>query len=446
VELFEPPSRPLPDAATATEIESLEFEFLQGVFELSGLTPIPPPPLFAQNPKTVRKLQNASNRLNTEIQKEWTQGRDLGLTFRLLHHGSDKIELYLSDPAVKEREVSISKRSTGVTNFFRLSMTLRARRAKNKAERYIFLFDEPGTHLHPKGQRNLLQVFEGLASDTQLLYATHSIFLLNHNFPERHRLVFKDSQGTKVELKGDKANWKLAASAMGITLPPSVFFCDRIVLVEGDSDPLYYYELIRQLNRLKKTAMDANYIGFLSFNGKCSELRYLLSRLRPAVSDGLRICLLTDGDDGGKSYIEKFGKEIESARGKCFSLDEHHSVEDYTLCPAALDSAIFRSAELILPGIKEADPKLNQLYMVLKQPEKTLGKKLEAAFKQVFEESVSKPTIARHYVEVCRELKDFAPVESRIDRANKLMQSINGFLEIPKQVATNHLIDTEDKI
>ena len=135
------------------------------------------------------------------------------------------------------------QRSAGVTQFFKLSMVLHARRRKNPANSYIYLFDEPGVFLHPKGQKDLLAVFEQLAGETQIVYATHSLFMLNQNFPERHRLINRNKITTAVDAKPYRANWKYAVDALGVRLTANILFSPSILLVEGDSDPLYIYEL-----------------------------------------------------------------------------------------------------------------------------------------------------------------------------------------------------------
>lgn len=63
----------------------------------------------------------------------------------------------------------MSKRSDGVTQFFRTSIVLHARRQKHPANFYLYLFDEPGVYLHPQGQKDLMQVFEQLGSDSQIV-------------------------------------------------------------------------------------------------------------------------------------------------------------------------------------------------------------------------------------------------------------------------------------
>jgi len=66
--------------------------------------------------------------------------------------------------------------------------------------------DEPDSFLSIAGQRNLLQVFESLVSKNllavscQLVYTTHSPFLINRNFPHRLCLVRKGdgNEGTQL--------------------------------------------------------------------------------------------------------------------------------------------------------------------------------------------------------------------------------------------------------
>jgi predicted ATPase len=198
VELFKALSGNLQDSTTATTIATDEYEFLQGVFFYAGLDPKNSAQVFTQDDKTIRALDKASKELDKNLRQLWGQGTELH--FELRHKGSEILFL-ADDPAIKSRKARMSKRSAGVTQFFRVSMVLYARRKKTPANSYIYLFDEPGVLLHPQGQRDLLQVFEQLADESQIIYATHSLFLLNQNYPERHRLIYKDEEGTKVDQK-----------------------------------------------------------------------------------------------------------------------------------------------------------------------------------------------------------------------------------------------------
>jgi predicted ATPase len=303
VELFKTLTGNLQDSATATTIGTDEFEFLQGVFFYAGLDPLKSASLFTQDDRTMRRLDVASEKLDASLRSLWGQGTDLH--FELAHKGNEILFL-ADDPAIKSRKARMSKRSAGVTQFFRVSMVLYARRKKHPANSYIYLFDEPGVLLHPRGQRDLLQVFEELADENQIIYATHSLFLLNQNFPERHRLIYKDQEGTKVDQKPYRQNWKLATDALGVYLTSNILFSNRIALVEGDSDPIYLYELFRQLNKSGELDVDLNTLGIMSFYDR-QNLRFLLQVFKREGPEA-QVCVVADGDAEGKAGLVPLGE------------------------------------------------------------------------------------------------------------------------------------------
>lgn len=358
VELFEAFSGELQDSVTATEIREQEAEFLQGIFFYAGLDPLNCAELFHQDDETDKTLELASVKLDRELRKLWNQGVDLDLHFQLKHRGKS-IELLAKDPAVKKRHARMSKRSAGVTQFFRLSMVLHARRKKNPANSYVYLFDEPGVFLHPKGQRDLLAVFEQLAEDTQIVYATHSLFMLNQNYPERHRLITKDRDTSLVDSKPYRANWRLAVDALGAGLNSSVLFSSNILLVEGDSDPIYIYELIRILNHLSIVDADANLLGIMSYSD-LPNLRFLLQTFKAqnirAGNKERLLCVLFDGDSQGKEYQKAVSSLCRSLDVKGISLDSGLAIEDYCLHPDIFLRAVEETLKYSYEAISKAVP------------------------------------------------------------------------------------------
>jgi hypothetical protein len=57
----------------------------------------------------------------------------------------------------------------------------------------LFVFDEPGGPLHPAGERAMVPLLDELArsSGNQVIYTTHSPFLLDWSFPQRVRLFHR---------------------------------------------------------------------------------------------------------------------------------------------------------------------------------------------------------------------------------------------------------------
>lgn len=358
VELFEAFSGELQDSVTAAEIREPEAEFLQGIFFYAGLDPRNCAQLFHQDDETGKTLEIASVELDRELRRLWAQGVDLDLHFQLKHKGNS-IELLANDPAVKTRHARMSKRSAGVTQFFRLSMVLHARRKKNPANSYIYLFDEPGVFLHPKGQRDLLAVFEQLAENTQIVYATHSLFMLNQNYPERHRLITKDKDTSLVDSKPYRANWRFAVDALGAGLNSNVLFSPNILLVEGDSDPIYIYELLRVLNHLSVVDADANLLGIMSYSD-LPNLRFLLQtfkaqNIRADNKDRL-LCVLFDGDSQGKEYQKSVATLCKALEAKTLSLDSGLAIEDYCLHPKIFLSAVEETLKCSYEAISKSAP------------------------------------------------------------------------------------------
>jgi energy-coupling factor transporter ATP-binding protein EcfA2 len=476
VELFKAFSGELQDSVTAKEIESPDSEFLQGIFFYAGIDPRTCSNLFEHTDETDKTLEDASARLDRELRGLWAQGVDLDLHFQLKHKG-ESIELYARDPAVIRRQTRMSNRSAGVTQFFRLSMVLHARRKKNPANSYIYLFDEPGVLLHPKGQKDLLAVFEQLAGETQIVYATHSLFMLNQNYPERHRLISKNRESTIVDTKPYRANWKYAVDALGVRLTANILFSPNILLVEGDSDPIYLYDLLRVLNHLGEIDADANLVGIMSY-GDLPNLRFLLQTFNDESKER-PLSVLFEGDSQGRDYqkaVDQLCKRIQATQ---HTLSAGSAIEDYCLYPElflqAVEETIKSSFEAmskpVPPDLKDqvgkswevyqttrvrpsaakspkgASPKVPAVKSAIDGPAEgekerafvNAGKWFKVLSKEVLGDSsggASKVALARNYVFLCRD----NPVEDKLDakrvrEAKSLLEPIIKSLKIPSMKA-----------
>jgi predicted ATP-dependent endonuclease of OLD family len=316
-------------------------------------------------------------------------------------------------------------------------MMLHARRKKHPANSYIYLFDEPGVFLHPKGQRDLIQVFEQLADETQIMYATHSLFMLNQNFPERHRLIIRDAEGTKVDHKPYRANWRLATDALGVQLTANILFSPSVLLVEGDSDPLYIYELFRQLNSIGVLDADANMLGIMSFNSDLGNLRFLLQTFKDD-NKGARVLTLYDGDKTGKTLHKGSKALCERLNVPTLNLAMGKSIEDYILFPDEFIQAVEDTIRLaaIAENIELPNDLRTQISVKwaggLAQEGITRGKWFKDTSRHFLKnEEASKVALARTYAFHCRE-KNLPPPEgvSR-ELALELCKKIAGELTLP---------------
>jgi predicted ATP-dependent endonuclease of OLD family len=408
VELFTAAEQ-LMDVITLAQLQEEQQEFMQGIFIYADIWE-DRQHLFQQTPATDRRLERASQTFTDKIRKEWQQGEDL--SFRLSHSGQngDHIQLYILDPAVKERYVQPSERSEGFSAFFKMNMRLRARTAKRPASSYIFLFDEPGTALHPAGQVNLMRVFETLSKDNQIIYATHSLFMINHNRPQRNRVVSKGQQGTKVDQKPFLKNWRAVRESLGLILAGTFFIADRTLLVEGESDALYIGALLAACDRAGLVDVDLN-IFSVQWAGNARDFSPMARLL---LEEGREVVALVDGDSGGKRLkdaIDRLNAQIEADNSSLKSvvvieLLQNESIENILPGRNEFFRAVVDSRrELVSRGFREAatgpaDDKVALEQLKAYPDDRTLGRFVDETTPAWFQEPepISKLMIARNYV------------------------------------------------
>lgn len=121
-----------------------------------------------------------------------------------------------------------------------IRVTARSVEGKNN----IILIDEPGLFLHAKAQKDILQKLEECAHRTQIMYSTHSPYLIPSDKLNRIRLVIKSEDGgTKIEkitAKADKETLTPIFTAIGEDLSVGIRADKKnSIVVEGYSDYLW---------------------------------------------------------------------------------------------------------------------------------------------------------------------------------------------------------------
>lgn len=160
----------------------------------------------------------------------------------------------------------------------------------------IILIDEPGLFLHAQAQKDILQKLEDSAREVQLIFSTHSPYLLEPEKLHRIKLIHKTNEnGTKITNKvhalADKETLAPILTAIGAGLNSGIANFEKTnnVLVEGISD--FYY-----LNAFKKI-FNKNEINFISGGGAGNT---------PVVGTilhgwGCKVLYLFDNDQGKKN-------------------------------------------------------------------------------------------------------------------------------------------------
>jgi predicted ATP-dependent endonuclease of OLD family len=441
------------DSIALDELDKDDNTFMQGIFRKAEIWD-DRANLFRITARTQKRLADASQLLTQRIREEWQQGKNLD--FLLGHAGTDgnRINLWIKDPSVEKQYVLPTQRSTGFSAFFGMSMALFARKEASPANNYIFVFDEPGTALHPHGQVNVQRVFETLSRKNQITFTTHSIFMVNKNFPTRNRVVTKTEEGTLIDHKPYIGNWKALRSNLGLIFANNFFVADTTLLVEGPSDVVYVTSLLRTCDRLKLIDVDLNLFSIIDAGNSAD----LVAMARIAADEGRRVVALVDGDAAGvgmKKKLDLLNRTLpkEVPKIETIVLAKTKSIEDMVVYPRLLREAIGRAAGELVDGnlrkFKEAlDIASIQSTLdknLASQKEVTLGRAMQDVSKGWFEdeEALSKLHVARIYDDLVEGLteKSEAPVKADIERAKDLAVDLTQKLGLPEKAAKEAVVE-----
>lgn len=175
-------------------------------------------------------------------------------------------------------------------------------RAKEDVQNVI-LIDEPGLFLHAQAQKDILEKLEDSAKDTQIVFSTHSPYLLEADKLDRIRLIYRTKKkGTVIENKihalADKETLTPILTAIGLELNAGIAGIDKNnnVIVEGASD-IYYLEAFKKINNVGN-------INFV-FGGGAGNMPFVGTILH---GWGCNLIYLYDNDQGKKDAEKNLKK------------------------------------------------------------------------------------------------------------------------------------------
>ncbi|MCK4388221.1 MAG: AAA family ATPase [Dehalococcoidia bacterium] len=195
-----------------------------------------------------------------------------------------------------------SRRSKGFQWFLSFYVNFTAG-SKNELKNAVLLLDDPGVFLHPLGQEDLKKTLEQLSASNQLVFATHSPFMIYRDHLERTRIVDKESEegGTKLIEKYWVSDFDAIAplrAALGIRLGEMPLAEKRHLVVEGYEDLLYLEAMALYFRRAKKKPIiDLSRMLILPVNGADRAPFYTTF----LVKEGFKLLVLLDYDQKGRA-------------------------------------------------------------------------------------------------------------------------------------------------
>lgn len=239
---------------------------IRGLLKVSGLLGHESK-IFSDDRKTGKLFEQAQQKLTQEVKKNWFQGNDKNDDIKIKlrkSHGGTNLFVEVED---RNTFVDFDARSRGFKWFLSFFLKYRAHH-DGDLKNAIFIMDEPALFLHPKGQKDLLNYIEKLGRENQVIYSTHSPFMINRLNGRRVRVVEKKFQeGTVINSKGFTANWRHLRTSLGIVLSDSFYFADKTLIVEGQEDVIYITALLKYFIETDKLSVDVNLLSILSAGG-----------------------------------------------------------------------------------------------------------------------------------------------------------------------------------
>lgn len=271
------------------------------------------------------KLEGAGNHLTNRIVRYWSQNRHIQMRF-------DVRDAKPEDPEGMREGINVwgevydtvhwahtplGTRSRGFVWFF--SFLAWYEDIKRQKQNVILLLDEPGLSLHGRAQADLLKYFEAELSDHQLIYTTHSPFMIDPQKFGRVRIVQDLGIDSKDQLPKDQDGTKVLTNvfdattdslfplqgALGYEIQQTLFIGPNSLVVEGPADMLYLRAMSAQLERDGRNGLSEDWV--ITPVGGSGKVPAFVALLAP--QKGMNVATLLDIQNNDRALIEDLYKK-----------------------------------------------------------------------------------------------------------------------------------------
>lgn len=263
------------------------------------------------------ELEAVGNDLTQQVFKYWRQNPNLRVRFDVDRvskdnpsHGQPPIVTPILDIRVEDVRHSFtnnfSQRSSGFQWFFSFLAAFTEFEAQHEqGTDFVVLLDEPGLTLHGRAQADLLDfINERLAPAAQVLYTSHSPFMVETSHLERVRVVEDGGPevGATVSQEilrvGRESLFPLQA-ALGYDVAQNLFLGEANLLVEGPSDYIYLDTISRHLESLKRPHLDDDWRIMPA--GGANNIPSFVALIGPSMD----VTVLIDGGTEGGQRLQR---------------------------------------------------------------------------------------------------------------------------------------------
>lgn len=292
--------------------------------------------------KDEKILSRALNQHIKNIWKEYDQDLDISLE-------ESKITVHICDSQnAKPSYYDMTQRSQGFQSFVSFLLTISAETRVEMLNNYMLILDEPEAHLHPSGVRFMRDELLKLSENNYVIFATHSIFMIDRKEIGRHIIVRKTDEKSTITTarKNNITQEAVLYEAMGTSMDEFSIGVKN-VLFEGDLD-LFIFDFYNStlLSDYQKYSESKGF--FLRNGGGTGDIEgFFSSKIIPQHSEWI---LILDCDSPGRKLRDNLKKNHPDIGMKFFFYGED-GIELEDLLPRdVIESSLRNSLET--KGIK----------------------------------------------------------------------------------------------
>lgn len=295
------------DKATVEQINSGKRDTFQNLLDLGNISigDFDGSPLTQYN-----TIEQAENRIEDKLNKAWSQ-KSLNVNLNWVD-SEQTVHLLIQDQfnpdsAVDERPLTYpSQRSEGFQWFLSFYINLLAESNSSGLESKVLLLDDPAVYLHPEGKRDWLESVNDIGKDEQVVFSSHSPYLIDKRYPSRIRAVEDTPRsGTKIRediFESDSHTLEPLRNALGVNLGSSPFVSRRQLLVEG---PTEYYVVAAVANYFSQ-ALNRDLFGWQEVSVMpVRGANNVVGQASWLESEGINYAIMLDSDEAGQDVHER---------------------------------------------------------------------------------------------------------------------------------------------
>jgi len=266
--------------------------------------------------RRTRELENVANVLTDDVNNYWSQNPELRvkpeITQRTVSDNRgqqsviDELKLRIWDNR-HSLSLPFNEHSAGFQWFF--SFLAAFSEYEHREPPVVILLDEPAVGLHAKAQADFLRfIEERLTKRCQVIYTTHSPFMVQPGKLERVRLVEDRGKETGAVvtsdvLTRDKDTLFPLQGALGYDLVQHLFVAENNIVVEGTSDYAYLKIVSDFLASKNRTSLDPKW-SIVPVGGAD-----LIPTFVALLGNHLKVTVLVDSRKEGHQKLERMAKD-----------------------------------------------------------------------------------------------------------------------------------------